>query len=54
MKYICPLITASDMKVVGDFYDNLLDQKIKYDFGESVTFHGDFAIQLQSHYKKPD
>jgi catechol 2,3-dioxygenase-like lactoylglutathione lyase family enzyme len=52
MKYVCPLITVSDMKQSRDFYENLLDQKVKYDFGESVTFHGDFAIHLQSHYKK--
>ena len=51
MKYVCPLITVSDMKVARDFYENILDQKVKYDFGESVTFHGDFAIHLQSHYK---
>jgi catechol 2,3-dioxygenase-like lactoylglutathione lyase family enzyme len=51
MKYVCPLITISDMKVSRDFYENILDQKVKYDFGESVTFHGDFAIHLQSHYK---
>lgn len=46
MKYVCPLITVSDMKVARDFYENILDQKVKYDFGESVTFHGDFAIHL--------
>lgn len=51
MKYVCPLITVSDMKTARDFYENLLEQKIKYDFGENVTFHGDFAIHLQSHYK---
>jgi catechol 2,3-dioxygenase-like lactoylglutathione lyase family enzyme len=51
MKYVCPLITVTDMKLSRDFYENLLGQKIKYDFGESVTFHGDFAIHLQSHYK---
>ncbi|MBU1013487.1 MAG: VOC family protein [Bacteroidetes bacterium] len=51
MKYVCPLITVSDMKLSRDFYENLLDQKVKYDFGESVTFHGDFAIHLQVHYK---
>lgn len=52
MKYICPLITVSDMEVARDFYENILDQNVKYDFGESVTFHGDFTIHLQSHYKK--
>jgi len=51
MKYVCPLIAISDMKLSRDFYEKLLDQKVKYDFGESVTFHGDFAIHMQSHYK---
>jgi len=39
------------MKLARDFYETLLGQKVKYDFGESVTFHGDFAIHLQTHYK---
>lgn len=51
MKYVCPLITVSDMKLSRDFYENVLGQKVKYDFGESVTFHGDFAIHLRAHYK---
>lgn len=51
MQYVCPLITITDMKLSRDFYEKLLEQKVKYDFGESVTFHGDFAIHLQSHYK---
>ena len=49
MKYVCPLITVSDMKQSRDFYENLLDQKVKHDYGESVTFYGDFAIHLQNH-----
>lgn len=52
MKFICPLITVSDIKKSCDFYENLLGQKIKYDFGENVTFHGDFAIHLRSHFKE--
>ncbi len=51
MKYICPLITVSDIKRSRDFYEDLLNQKVKYDFGENITFHGDFAIHLQSHYE---
>lgn len=52
MKYICPLIAVSDMKQSREFYESLLGQKVKYDFGENVTFHGDFAIHLKSHYQK--
>lgn len=52
MKYICALIAVSDMKRSRNFYENLLGQTVKYDFGENVTFHGDFAIHLQSHFKE--
>jgi catechol 2,3-dioxygenase-like lactoylglutathione lyase family enzyme len=51
MKYICSLVTVSDIKRSRVFYENLLNQKVKYDFGENITFHGDFAIHLQSHFK---
>ena len=50
MKFICPLITVADMKRSRDFYEGLLNLKVKYDFGENVTFEGDFAIHLQSHF----
>ncbi len=50
MKFICPLLVVSDMQRSREFYENLLNQKVKFDFGENVTYHGDFAIHLQSHY----
>lgn len=52
MKFICPLIAVKDIKASRDFYENLLDQKVKFDFGENVTFEGDFAIHLSSHFSK--
>lgn len=52
MKYICPLITVKDIAASRNFYENILQQKVKYDFGENVTFEGDFAIHLQSHFQK--
>lgn len=51
MKFICPLITVGDIKRSREFYENLLKQKVKYDFGENVTYEGDFAIHLRSHFK---
>ena len=51
MKFICTLITVSDIKRSREFYENVLDQKVKYDFGENITFHGDFALHLKSHFK---
>ncbi len=52
MKFICPLITVSEIERSRKFYENLLGQKVKYDFGENVTFYGDFAIHLESHFKE--
>ncbi|SHG05960.1 hypothetical protein SAMN05444274_1305 [Mariniphaga anaerophila] len=51
MKYICPLITVSDIERSRDFYEKLLNQKVKFDFGENITFYGDFSIHLQAHFK---
>lgn len=52
MKFICPLITVSNIAQSRKFYEEVLGQKVKYDFGENVTFHGDFAIHLDSHFGK--
>jgi catechol 2,3-dioxygenase-like lactoylglutathione lyase family enzyme len=52
MKYICPLITVSNMARSREFYENVLGQKVKHDFGENVTFQGDFAIHLDTHFSK--
>lgn len=52
MKFICPLIAVKDIKTSREFYENLLGQKVKFDFGENVTFEGDFAIHLSSHFAK--
>ncbi len=52
MKFICPLVTVSDMERSRQFYESLLGQEVKFDFGENITFHGDFAIHLRSHFKK--
>lgn len=52
MKFICSLITVSEIKRSRDFYENLLNQKVKFDFGENVTFEGGFAIHLKSHFQK--
>lgn len=52
MKYVCPLVVVKDVKIARNFYENLLGQKVKYDFGENVTFEGDFSIHLEEHYEK--
>lgn len=50
MKYICPLLVVSNLKRSRDFYEQLLRQKVKADFGENITFEGDFSLHLKKHY----
>ena len=50
MKFICPLIVVDDIEISRRFYENVLNQNVKYDFGENVTFEGDFSIHLKSHF----
>ena len=52
MKYISPLITVNDINVSRKFYENVMGQKVKFDFGEDVQFEGDFSIHDKKHYQK--
>lgn len=50
MEFKCPLIVVTNMSISRDFYENILNQKVKYDFGENILYEGDFSIQLKSHF----
>lgn len=50
-KYICPLLVVSDMQKSRQFYETLLGQKVILDYGENITFQGNFALHLQSQYQ---
>ncbi|MHB8131782.1 MAG: VOC family protein [Mobilitalea sp.] len=50
MKFICALIVVDDIEISRRFYEKVLNQKVKYDFGENVTFEGGFSIHLKSHF----
>jgi catechol 2,3-dioxygenase-like lactoylglutathione lyase family enzyme len=51
MKYMGPLCIVEDIAASRHFYEVLLGQKVKYDFGVNVTFEGDFSVHLKSHYQ---
>ena len=51
MKFICPLIAVESMSRSRHFYEKLLEQTVKHDFGENLVFHGDFALHRASHFK---
>lgn len=50
MKFKCPLIVVSNIEQSRCFYEKILNQQIKYDFGENITYEGDFSIQLKPHF----
>ncbi len=52
LKFICPLICVEDITRSRQFYENILKQKIRFDFGENVTYKGDFAIHLKGHFQE--
>ena len=49
-KYVCPLIAVENIDRSRQFYEQILGQQVKMDFGENITFHGDFAIHLKDHF----
>ncbi len=51
VKYICPLLVVENIERSRQFYENVMQQTVRYDYGENVTFHGDFAIHLADHYR---
>jgi len=50
IKFICPLITVTDIQRSRDFYENLLGQKVVADMGRNISFEG-FSIHLRSHFQ---
>jgi catechol 2,3-dioxygenase-like lactoylglutathione lyase family enzyme len=51
MKYICPLIVVEDVERSRKFYTEIMGQSVRYDYGENVTFSGDFAIHQAAHFQ---
>lgn len=51
MNYVCPLVVVEDVKKSRQLYETLLGQTVKVDFGENITFQGDFALHQKSHFK---
>ena len=48
MIFNCPLLAVEDMNISRAFYENIMEQKVIYDFGENITFEGGFSLQTRS------
>lgn len=51
LKFVGPLIVVGDMAAARHFYENLLGQKVEMDFGENVSFAGNFSIHFKPHFQ---
>jgi predicted enzyme related to lactoylglutathione lyase len=49
-KFVCPLVVVDDMQRARNFYEKVLGQKVMMDFGENITFEGNFSLHLQDHF----
>jgi len=50
ISYQSALVLVKDLKVSRAFYEEALSQKVKYDFGQDVVFHGGFTIHDADHF----
>jgi catechol 2,3-dioxygenase-like lactoylglutathione lyase family enzyme len=50
-KYVSALIAVGDMARSRAFYEGLLGQKVKFDFGPNVAFEAPFAIHERTHFQ---
>lgn len=51
LKFICSLIVVDDIERSRQFYEQLLGQKVKFDFGQNVSFEGEFSIHHKPHFQ---
>ncbi len=51
MKFCAPLIVVENIEKSKKFYEEILSQKVILDFGENITFEGDFSLQSKSSWK---
>lgn len=52
MKFEASLIVVNDVQKSREFYEKVLNQTVRFDFGENIMFDGGFSIQLKPHFAK--
>jgi len=50
-KFVCPLLVVADMQRARSFYETVLGLNVIVDFGANITFEGNFALHLLSHFQ---
>jgi uncharacterized glyoxalase superfamily protein PhnB len=52
IQYKSVLLFVEDISTSRHFYENVLRQKVQYDFGEDVVFEGGFTIHDSNHFSR--
>lgn len=52
MKFIGPIILVENLERSRNFYEKTLRQKVIHNFGVNVTFEGNLAIHLRTHFEE--
>lgn len=50
MTFMGSIIAVEDIKRSRQFYEEILKQSVKYDFGNNITFESRFAILTKNHF----
>lgn len=51
VKFISPLLVVADIQHARRFYETVLGLNVIVDFGENITFEGNFALHQQTHFQ---
>jgi catechol 2,3-dioxygenase-like lactoylglutathione lyase family enzyme len=51
-KFVCPLLVVADIQRARSFYETVLEQKVIVNFGENITFEGNYSLHLKSHFSQ--
>jgi catechol 2,3-dioxygenase-like lactoylglutathione lyase family enzyme len=51
LKFVCPLLVVADIQRARKFYETVMGLNVIVDFGENITFEGNFALHEQKHFQ---
>lgn len=51
LKFKCPLLAVTDMEKSINFYEEVIGDRVAFDFGANVQFEGGFALQEMKKWK---
>jgi len=51
LKFKCPLLAVTDMEKAITFYEEVIGDRVAFDFGANVQFEGGFALQEMKKWK---